>query len=121
MTPSKLIKVRLEKKPSWPLFHEAKIVSGGNLSAIHRAASYLAMYSFEVKFMLLTNIYVATAKSSRLKPIGAHLKTRKRCLAGFIYSEVKRAIRDSVIIQKINEGERYHIKYKVYCTPDMAI
>jgi hypothetical protein len=96
-------------------------MSGGKLSAIHRAVSYLATYSFDVKFILLTNIYMAIAKSSRLKPIGAHLKTLKSCLTGFIYSDVKRAIRDKVIIQKTNEGERYHIKYNVYCTPDMAI
>jgi hypothetical protein len=110
MTPSRLIKVRLEKKPSCPAFHDAKTVSGGELSAIHMAALYLTAYNFEVKFMLLANKYMATAKIAKLKPTGAHLRIFRGCLTGLMYSEAKRAIRDRVIIQKINEGERYQIK-----------
>ncbi len=64
---------------------------------------------------------MATAKMTTLKPTGAHLRVLKGRLTSLVYEKVNSAIRDPVIIQKINEGERYQIKYKVYCTPDMAI
>src|SRR5215216_2428806 len=110
MRPSRLIKVRLEKKPSCPAFQEAKTVSGGEFSAIHRAALYLVAYNFEVKFMLLTSIYMATAKMTTLRLTGAHLRMLKGCLTSLVCTKVNSAIRDPVIIQKINEGERYQIK-----------
>src|SRR5215216_5985118 len=99
MRPSRLIKVRLEKKPSCPAFHEAKTVSGGEFSAIHRAALYLVAYNFEVKLMLLANIYMATTKMTKLKPTGAHLRMLKGCLTSLLVrTKVNSAIIDPVII-----------------------
>src|SRR5512134_1425533 len=110
MTPSRFMKVRFEKKLSCPVFQAAKTVSGDEFSAIHKAASYLAAYSFEVKFRPFANIYTATAKMTRLKPAGAHFRIFEGELSSLVCANANSANSDPVIIQKMNEGERYHMK-----------
>jgi hypothetical protein len=53
---------------------------------------------------------MAMAKMNKLKPTGAHLRILKRYLTGLICTKINSAIRDPVIIQKINVGERYQKK-----------
>jgi hypothetical protein len=47
---------------------------------------------------------MAIAKVSKLKPRGAHFRTLEGCLIRPTRSNVRRAIREAVIIQKIKEG-----------------
>jgi hypothetical protein len=64
---------------------------------------------------------MASAKMTKLRPIGAHFRELEERLMSLVWTKRNSPMREPVMIQKIKEGERYHMKYGMYTTPDIAM